>query len=66
MRERTKYDDPMEEIYAIRKRISEECGHSIDRLVKMLAGQRQIDEANGVRYVNLPIVRRSPSVVQSA
>jgi len=63
MNENIVYEDPMEEIYAIRKQISEECGHSIDRLFELLAGQRKIDESNGIRYINLPIVRRAPSVV---
>jgi len=63
MNENIKYEDPMDEIYAIRKDISEKCGHSIDRLFEFLAGQRKIDEANGIHYVNLPIVRRDPNVV---
>ena len=57
------YADPMDEIYAIRKQISEKCGHSIDRLFEMLAGRRAVDEANGIRYVKLPVVRREPIVV---
>jgi len=59
------YEDPMEEIYAIRRKISERCGHSIDRLFELLADRQIKDEANGIHYVNLPIVRRTPSVVQS-
>lgn len=57
------YADPIDEIYAIRRQISEKCGHSIDRLVEMLAGRRAVDEANGIRYVELPIARHAPVVV---
>ena len=57
------YADPMDEIYAIRKQISEKCGHSIDRLFEMLAGRRAVDEANGIHYAKLPIARREPAVV---
>ena len=57
------YADPIDEIYAIRRQISERCGHSIDRLVEMLAGRRAIDEANGIHYVKLPIARHDPVVV---
>lgn len=57
------FTDPMDEIYAIRRNISEQCGNSIDRLFEMLAGQKDIDEANGIRYVRLPIVRHAPVVV---
>ena len=60
MQETCAYEDPMEEIYAIRRQISEKCGHSIDRLFEMLAGRQAKDEANGIHYVSLPISRRRP------
>lgn len=52
------FADPMDEIYAIRRRISAKYSHDV-RLVAEAARQRMIrDEATGKRtYVRLPIVR---------
>jgi len=57
------FDDPMEWVYEVRRRISEKCGHSIDRLFEYTAESQRKAEARGVKFVRLPIVRRTPSVV---
>ena len=59
-----KYIDPMEEIYAIRREISEECGHSVHRLIEMMREKLKADEANGIKheYARLPIARVAPAM----
>lgn len=52
------FDDPMDWVYEVRRRISEECGHDIDRIFERAAKWKARDEANGIRYVRLPIARR--------
>lgn len=59
------YEDPMDEIYAIRRKISAECDHDIDKLMIRARARMEQDLATGRRrYVRLPIVRRTPVVVQ--
>ena len=53
----TKFNDPMEEIYAIRQQISAQYGHDIDRYMEAMRERHRDDEARGVKYVRLPIVR---------
>ena len=52
-----KYLDPMEEIYAIRREISEECGHDIHRLFESMREAQRKEEAAGFKYIRLPIAR---------
>ena len=58
-------DDPMDEIYAIRRKISAKYGHDVHRLAAAAHERMKRDIANGTRtYVRLPIVRRTSSVVE--
>ena len=54
-----KYEDPLEEVYAIRREISEQYGHDIHRLFEGLREWQREQEANGVKFnfAHLPIVR---------
>lgn len=63
MRKHVLMEDPMEEIYAIRREISARYGHDVYRLAEVAKEWMKRDEANGIRYVRLPIVRRTPTVV---
>ena len=62
-----KCQDPLEEVYAIRREISEQYGHDIHSLFEGLrewcAKQRE-QEANGVKFnfAHLPIVRHQPAM----
>ena len=58
------FDDPMDWVYEVRRRITEKCGHNIDRLFELVAEEQRKAEARGVKFVRLPIVRRTPSVVE--
>ena len=60
------FDDPMDWVYEVRRRISEKYGHDLERYTAALLEKRRQDEARGihVNYVRLPIVRRTPSVVE--
>ena len=49
--------DPIEEIYAIRKKISARYGHDVFRLAEAIAEQQRVEEAKGRKYVRLPIAR---------
>ncbi len=59
------FEDPLEWVYEVRRRISEKYGHDIGRYIEALREKQRQDEAKGirVRYVRLPIVRRAPTVV---
>jgi len=59
------FDDPMDWVYEVRRRISERCGHDIGRLFEYMAERQREAESRGKKFVRLPIVRRSPNVVQS-
>ena len=56
-----KYEDPLEEIYAIRREISEQYGHDIHRIFEAAREWQREQEAHGVKFnfARLPIVRRS-------
>lgn len=57
-------EDPiMDEVYAVRRKISERYGHDIHRLFEAMRQRKARDEANGIHYVKLPIARREPAVV---
>ena len=56
-----KYQDPMEEVYAVRRAISAKYGHDIYRLAEAIAAQQREAEAKGRKYVRLPIAYASPS-----
>ena len=51
------YDPVLEEIYAIRRKISERYGHNVYRLAEAVAERQRIAEAKGRKYVRLPVAR---------
>ena len=57
------YDDPLEEVYAIRRRISAKYGNDIHLIFAAAREEQRRAEARGVQYVRLPIARRGSAVV---
>ena len=57
------FEDPLDWVYEVRRRISEKYGHDLNRYFDALRERRAVDEANGIRYVRLPIARRESAVV---
>ena len=57
------FDDPMDWVYEVRRRISEKYGHDLERYTAALLEKRRQDEARGihVNYVRLPIARVTPA-----
>lgn len=57
------FDDPMDWVYEVRRRISEKYGHDLERYTAALLEKRRQDEARGihVNYVRLPIARVAPA-----
>ena len=62
MKEQVLMGDPMEEVYSIRREISAQYGHDVYRLAEAAKEWMKRDQANGIRYVRLPIARRAPTV----
>ena len=56
------YDPILEEVYAIRRKISEQYGHDIDRYFAAMLERHKDDEAKGIKYVRLPIARVAPAM----
>ena len=56
------YDPVLEEIYAIRRKISEQYGHNVYRLAEAIAERQRMAEAKGRKYVRLPIARVTPAM----
>ena len=63
MNETVLMDDPMEEIYAIRRELSSQYGHDVYRLAEAAKEWMKRDQASGIRYVRLPIARREKNMV---
>lgn len=61
MRNDLEYEDPIDEIYAIRKELSAEYGHDLNRIFADADAWRKRDEAAGFKYVRLPIARVAPA-----
>jgi len=57
------FADPMDWVYEVRRRISERYGHDIRRLFEAVGEEQRKAEARGVKFVRLPIARRTPAVV---
>ena len=58
MNEKFDYEDPIDEIYAIRAKISAKYGHDVWRIAQAAHERMLRDEATGRRrYVRLPIAR---------
>jgi hypothetical protein len=56
------YEDPMDEIYAIRRMISERYGHDVRRIAEAAREWRRQDEAAGRKYISLPTNRVAPAM----
>ena len=57
-------EDPMEEVYAIRRKISAECGYDVNRVIARAKARMERDVQSGSRrYVRLPIARRAQVMV---
>ena len=56
------YEDPMDEIYAIRRMISERYGHDVRRIAEAAREWRRQDEAAGRKYITLPTNRVAPAM----
>ena len=56
------YEDPMDEIYAIRRKISAQFGNNIRKIAEAAKEWRRQDEASGRKYVSLPTARVSPAM----
>ena len=58
------YDDPLEEIYAIRREISEQYGHDNHRLFEGFREWQREQKTNGVKFnfAPLPIVRHQSAM----
>ena len=59
------YDPIMEEIYAVRRRISARYGHDIHRYIEAMRAKQREEEAKGRKYVRLPIARVAPAKAMS-
>ena len=58
------YEDPMEEVYAIRRKISAECGYDVNRVIARAKARMKSDAQSGSRcYVRLPIARRAQVMI---
>ena len=56
------FEDPLDEIYAIRAKISAKYGHDVWRIAQAARERKLRDEATGRRrYVRLPIARIAPA-----
>ncbi len=56
-------DPIMEEIYTIRRKISERYGHNIHRYIEAMRAKQREEEAAGIvhHFVRLPIARTAPT-----
>ena len=63
MNDKFDYEDPMDEIYVIRAKISAKYGHDVWRIAQAAHERMLRDEATGRRkYVRLPIARTVPAM----
>ena len=57
------YDPVLEEIYAVRRKISERYGHNVYRIAEAVAERQRMAEARGRKYVRLPVARMASAMV---
>lgn len=50
-------DDPLEELYAIRRQISELYENDVHKVFEAACERQRAAEAHGVKYIRLPVVR---------
>ncbi len=56
------YEDPIDEICAIRRKISAQFGNNIRKIAEAAKEWRRQDEASGRKYVSLPSARIAPAM----
>ena len=56
------YEDPIDEIYAIRRKISAQFGNNIRKIAEAAKEWRKQDEASGIKYVSLPSAQIAPAM----
>lgn len=58
------YDPVLEEIYAIRRKISERYGHNVHRYIEAMRAKQREEEAAGIvhHFVDLPTARVAPAM----
>ena len=56
------YDDPIDEIYAIRRKISEQYGHDVNCYFDAMIARQSESESQGTAFVRLPIARVAPAM----
>ena len=52
------FDDPIDWVHEVRRRISEKYGHDLNRLFEAMKEERRNADATGEHFVRLPIARR--------
>ena len=62
MNENWNYDDPIDEIYAIRRKISEQYGHDVNCYFDAMIARQSESESQGTAFVRLPIARVAPAM----
>jgi len=64
MKDEFDFEDPLEEVYAIRRKRSQMFGHDVSRIIHAACERMHNDIEKGTRtYVRLPIVRRASNMV---
>ena len=63
MNENWNYDDPIDEIYAIRRKISEQYGHDVNCYFDAMIARQSESKSQGAAFVRLPIARVAPAMV---
>lgn len=56
------FNDPLDEVYAIRRKISAQFGNDIRRIAEAAKEWRRRDEAAGVKYIRLPAAHVAPAM----
>ena len=57
------FADPLDWVYEVRRRISEEYGYDVRRIAEAVGRRSPDTSSSGIRYVRLPIVRRTVTSV---
>ena len=57
-----KFEDPIDEVYAVRRKISSRYGHNIRKIVEAAREWMRQDEDEGRVYVSFPSARIAPAM----
>ncbi len=60
------FTNPLEEVYAIRRKISAQFGNDVRRIAEAAKEWRRRDEAAGVKYVRLAATHVAPALGRSS